>query len=87
MLQLKQYEGAQAAYNRAMVLARSGESQPTDALSAVMEKLGDLYKQQEMVKAATPLYKGALMLLEAAGKKDSQTFENLLSKISKLEQD
>jgi tetratricopeptide (TPR) repeat protein len=85
LLQLKEYAGAQAAYSRAMVLARSGEQQPTATLAAVMEKLGDLYEQQKMVKAATPLYKGASLLLEAAAEKDTLTFERLQSKISKLE--
>lgn len=86
MVQLEQYEGAQASYNKAMVTARSGEGQQSTAtLAAVMEKLGDLYIRQDKVKVAVPLYKSALMLLDNAGKKDSHSFESLQSKISKLE--
>ncbi len=82
---LEQFDGAQAAYNRAMALARTGENQSTATLAAVMEKLGDLNTKQDKTKVAMPLYKGALMLLESAGKKDGQNLESLKSKIAKLE--
>ncbi len=85
MVQLKQFDAAQAAYNRAMTLSRTGAGQPTAALAAVMEKLGDLYKLQGLLKVAAPLYKSALLLLETGGKKDSKTFENLQSKIAAVE--
>ncbi len=86
MLQQKNYDGAQAAYKRAMSLAQPKEGRPTAALAAVMEKQADLYNQQGLPKVATPLYKSALLILEAAGKRDTKSFESLQSKISKLEQ-
>lgn len=78
---LKNYESAQAAYNRAMALSQSGADKPTLALAAVMEKLGDMYVKQGMTKVATPLYKSALMILENAGMQDGKGFETLQKKI------
>ncbi|MBX9686474.1 MAG: tetratricopeptide repeat protein [Candidatus Obscuribacterales bacterium] len=81
---LKNYEAAQNAYKKAMGLAQTGYGGPSAALAAVMEKLGDLYERQELVKAATAQYKSALMILEAAGKIESQNAKNLQAKMSKL---
>ena len=86
MVKLKDYEGAQLAYKRAMVIAQPPGSKPTAALAAVMERQGDLYDNQKLSKVAVPLYKSALMILEAAGKKDSKASENLKKKISKLDE-
>ncbi len=86
MLKLKNFEGAQSVYKRAMGLAKPKNGQPTPALASVMEKLGDLYAQQQLLKVATPLYTSALLILEASGKRDSAPFEALQVKISTLEQ-
>jgi tetratricopeptide (TPR) repeat protein len=87
LVQIKLYDDAKEAYNRAMNLARAGGQQPTAALAAVMEKLGDLYGQQKMSRVATPLYKGASLILEAAERKNSQNYQRLQIKISELEPD
>lgn len=86
MLQQKNFEGAQGAYKRAMALAQPKDGRPTAALAAVMEKQADLYNEQGLPKVASPLYKGALLILEAAGKRDTKSFESLQAKMSKLEQ-
>ena len=82
----KNYESAQAAYQRAMALARNGSEKPTIALAAVMEKLGDMYKLQDMVKVATPLYKSAVMIYETEGKAEGKAFELLKAKATADEQ-
>lgn len=86
MLQQKNYEGAQAAFKRAMALAQPKDGRPTAALAAVMEKQADLYNQQGLQKVAAPLYKSALLILEAAGKRETKSFEALKEKASRVEQ-
>lgn len=84
-LNLKDFEGAQATYKRAMTLAQPKDGKPTASLAAVMEKQGDLYERQKINKAAITQYKGALMILEAAGRKQTAAGESLQAKIAKLE--
>lgn len=85
MKQLKNYESAQSSYKRAMTLAKPKSGNPTPALATVMEKLGDLYAEQKLLKVATPLYTSALLILEAAGKRDTEGFSALQAKISLLQ--
>lgn len=84
-LNLKDYESAQTTYKRAMTLAQPKDGKPTASLAAVMEKQGDLYERQKINKAAITQYKGALMILEAAGRKNTAAGESLQAKIAKLE--
>ncbi len=84
-LGLRDYEGAQTSFKRAMTLAQPKDGKPTASLAAVMEKQGDLYERQRINKAAITQYKGALMILEAAGRKQTSAGEMLQAKIARLE--
>ena len=84
-LNMKDFDSAQTSYKRAMTLAQPKDGKPTASLAAVMEKQGDLYERQKINKAAITQYKGALMILEAAGRKQTASGEALVAKIAKLD--
>ncbi len=84
MLDLKNYEGAAATYNAAIGLAKTGDGQPTTNLAIVMEKLGDVYTRQDLLKVAVPLYQQALSIMETVDKTDKR-IEGLQTKVANLQ--
>lgn len=83
---LKQYEEAQIAYKKAMTMAQEGFGAASLASVAIIEKLGDLYSEQELFKTAIVQYKFAMVILQGAGKADSAASQKLQQKLAQAEE-
>ena len=74
---------AEAYYTRAIELAQAGFGSTSLALVSVVEKLGDLYAEQNQMQKAHSQYNYGLIILKRAGKLETETGTRFQSKVSK----